>query len=116
LTPDTHHLVNADFLSSMKAGSVLVNVSRGGVVDTPALLLALERGPLAAAALDVIEDEPNPPRELIARSNVIVTPHVAFSSTVSILELRERACQEVIRVLAGEAPRHPCNQPQILRK
>ncbi len=111
LTPETHHLVDAQFLNRMKTGSVLVNVSRGPVVDTTALLVALEHGPLGAAALDVIEGEPHPPPELVSRENVIVTPHVAFSSTVSILELRERACEEVVRVLAGEAPRHPCNQP-----
>jgi D-3-phosphoglycerate dehydrogenase len=112
LTPETYHLVDADFLGQMKPGSVLVNVSRGPVVDTAALLAALENGPMGAAALDVIEGEPHPPRELVSRANVIVTPHVAFSSTMSILELRERACQEVVRVLAGEAPRHPCNEPR----
>jgi D-3-phosphoglycerate dehydrogenase len=112
LTPETHHLVDAGFLARTKPGSVLVNVSRGAVVDTTALLAALEHGPLGGAALDVVEGEPNPPRELLSRSNVIVTPHVAFSSNVSIRELRERACQEVVRVLAGEAPRHPCNRPQ----
>jgi D-3-phosphoglycerate dehydrogenase len=111
LTPETHHLIGASFLARMKSGSVLVNVSRGPVVDTTALLAALEAGPLGGAALDVVEGEPNPPRELLSHSNVIVTPHVAFSSTVSILELRERACEEVVRVLAGQAPRHPCNQP-----
>ena len=112
LTPETHHLVDAAFLGRMKAGSVLVNVSRGPVVDTAALLAAVEHGPIGAAALDVVEGEPNPPRELLSRPNVIVTPHVAFSSTMSILELRERACQEVVRVLAGEAPHHPCNEPR----
>jgi D-3-phosphoglycerate dehydrogenase len=116
LTPETQHLVDAAFLARMKPGSVLVNVSRGPVVDTPALVAALEHGPLAGAALDVVEGEPNPPRELLARANVIVTPHVAFSSTLSILELRTRACQEVVRVLAGEPPRHPCNQPTISAK
>jgi D-3-phosphoglycerate dehydrogenase len=115
LTAETHHLVDAQFLTRMKTGAVLVNVSRGPVVDTAALLSALEHGPLGAAALDVIEGEPDPPRELVARQNVIVTPHVAFSSTVSILELRERACAEVVRVLAGETPRHPCNQPRGVR-
>ena len=112
LTPETHHLVDTDFLDAMKTGSVLVNVSRGPVVDTSALLSALEHGPMAAAALDVVEGEPNPPRELVSRPNVILTPHVAFSSTMSIVELRERACQEVVRVLAGEVPRHPCNEPR----
>jgi D-3-phosphoglycerate dehydrogenase len=79
-------------------------------------LSALEHGPIGAAALDVVEGEPNPPHQLVSRDNVIVTPHVAFSSTMSILELRERACQEVVRVLAGEAPRHPCNEPTISPK
>lgn len=112
LTPETHHLVDAALLARMKPGSILVNVSRGPVVDTSALTAALEHGPLGGAALDVVEGEPNPPRELLSRPNVIVTPHVAFSSNLSILELRERACQEVVRVLAGQTPRHPCNQPR----
>ena len=111
LTPETHHLVDAGFLARMKPGALLVNVSRGAVVDTAALLVALKRGPPGGAALDVVEGEPSAPRELLARANVIVTPHVAFSSTMSILELRERACQEVVRVLAGQSPLHPCNQP-----
>lgn len=113
LTPETHHLVNGPFLSQMKPGSIVVNVSRGPVVDTGALLAALEHGPLGGAALDVVEGEPKPPVELLSRSNVIVTPHVAFSSTLSILELRQRASQEVVRVLADEHPRHACNQPRV---
>jgi D-3-phosphoglycerate dehydrogenase len=112
LTPQTQHLVDAGLLARMKPGSILVNVSRGPVVDTNALLAALDQGPLGGAALDVVEGEPNPPRELLARANVIVTPHVAFSSTLSILELRQRATEEVVRVLAGQAPLHACNQPR----
>jgi D-3-phosphoglycerate dehydrogenase len=112
LTPETHHLVDAGFLAQMKSGSLLVNVSRGPVVDTTALLAALDGGPLGGAALDVVEGEPNPPAALLACSNVIVTPHVAFSSTLSILELRTRASEEVVRVLAGQAPHHACNQPR----
>lgn len=113
LTPETQHLVDAPFLATMKPGSILVNVSRGGVVDTSALLFALEHGPLGGAALDVVEGEPSPPRGLLARSNVVITPHVAFSSTLSILELRQRASEEVVRVLAGQPPRHACNRPLV---
>jgi D-3-phosphoglycerate dehydrogenase len=111
LTPETGHLVDDDFLAHMRDGSLLVNVSRGPVVDNAALIAALESGPLAAAALDVVEGEPDPPKELITRADVIATPHVAFSSDASLVELRRRAAEEVVRVLAGDAPQNPCNAP-----
>jgi D-3-phosphoglycerate dehydrogenase len=111
LTAATQHLVDASFLARMRPGSLLVNGSRGGLVDTGALIEALAHGPLAAAALDVVEDEPHPPAALVGRDNVIITPHVGFSSDVSVTELRRRASEEVVRVLAGQAPQHPCNTP-----
>ncbi|MBV9170618.1 MAG: C-terminal binding protein [Chloroflexi bacterium] len=111
LSTETQHIVDAAFLQRMRAGSLLVNCSRGGLVDTVALLGALERGPIAGAALDVVEGEPDPPRELLQRENIILTPHVGFSSHTSVVELRTRATEEVVRVLSGETPRHPCNSP-----
>lgn len=111
LTSETKHLVDAAFLSCMREGSLLVNVSRGSVVDSAALIQALQNGPLVAAALDVVEGEPAPPRELVGRSDIVVTPHVAFSSDASIAELRRRSAEEVVRVLAGELPENPCNAP-----
>ncbi len=111
LTPETEHLVDAGFLARMREGSLLVNVSRGPVVDSAALIAALKDGPLAAAALDVVEGEPDPPRELVARPDIVVTPHVAFSSDASLAELRRRSAEEVVRVLAGEPPENPCNAP-----
>lgn len=111
LTPETHHLVNADRLSAMPPGALLINVSRGPIVDTEALEQALERGHLSGAGLDVIEGEPNPPRSLVEREDVIVTPHIAFSSDASLNELRRRSAEEVVRVLAGEKPRFACNEP-----
>lgn len=90
-------------------GALLVNASRGGLVDSAALVEALDRGPLGAAALDVVESEPNPPKALVARDNVIITPHVGFSSDVSVQELRRRASEEVVRVLSGQMPQFPCN-------
>jgi D-3-phosphoglycerate dehydrogenase len=92
-----------------------VNASRGPLVDTSALLYALENGPLAAAALDVVEGEPHPPAELVQRSNVILTPHVGFSSDASVAELRRRSSEEVVRVLAGELPAQACNTPAVVR-
>jgi D-3-phosphoglycerate dehydrogenase len=112
LTPETEHMVDAGFLARMREGSLLVNVSRGPVVDNGALIAALDDGPLAAAALDVVEGEPDPPREVIGRADIVVTPHVAFSSDASLAELRRRSAEEVVRVLAGEAPHHPCNAPK----
>jgi D-3-phosphoglycerate dehydrogenase len=111
LTAETHHLVDARFLERMRPGSLLVNASRGGLVDTVALVAALQHGPPGAAALDVVEGEPNPPAELVRLDNVILTPHVGFSSVTSVAELRRRASQEVVRVLEGSTPHHPCNRP-----
>lgn len=112
LTDATHHLINAERLSHVRRGAFLINVSRGHLVDNDALLAALEAGRLSGAGLDVIEGEPNPPRALVDRPDVIVTPHVAFSSDASLAELRRRSAEEVVRVLAGERPHNPCNRPE----
>ena len=112
LTPDTHHLIGRAQLARCKPGAFLINVSRGPLVDNDALLEALREGRLSGAGLDVIEGEPDPPRALVERPDVIVTPHVAFSSGASLAELRRRSAEEVVRVLAGEPPQNPCNNPQ----
>jgi len=111
LTVDNPHMIGSRELAAMKPGAFLINVSRGGLIDTAALIAALDRGHLSGAGLDVVEGEPSPPRELAERTEVIMTPHVAFSSEASITELRRRAAQNVVRVLAGDAPLHICNQP-----
>ncbi|MGA2128763.1 MAG: C-terminal binding protein [Xanthobacteraceae bacterium] len=111
LTPSTHHLFDAGLIGRMKPGGVLINVSRGGLVDNAALLDALDRGAIAMAGLDVIEGEPTPPEAITRHPRVIATPHIAFSSTASLIELRRRAAEEVVRVLRGEAPHHPCPPP-----
>lgn len=113
LASDTEHLVNATFLERMRPDSLLVNGSRGAIVDTSALLYALDHGPLGGAALDVVEGEPHPDPALFERANVIVTPHVGFSSDVSIAELRRRASEDVVRVLSGHAARNACNAPGL---
>jgi D-3-phosphoglycerate dehydrogenase len=113
LTPQTYHLVDATLIATMKSGAFLVNVSRGPVVDTAALIAALECGKLSGAGIDVVEGEPAPPMELVGRADVIATPHVAFSSDASLIELRTSAANEVVRVLAGTAPRFACNAPSL---
>jgi D-3-phosphoglycerate dehydrogenase len=109
LTEETNHLIGARELALMPAGSLLVNVSRGGLVDTDALAASLHAGHLGGAGLDVLESEPAVPDRLLEHPAVIITPHIAFSSDASLVELRRGAAEEVVRVLRGEAPRHPCN-------
>lgn len=111
LTADTHHLLGAEAFARMKPGAFLINVSRGPVVDNAALEGALRSGQLSGAGLDVIEGEPNPPGSLTALPQVIVTPHVAFSSDASLIELRAKSAQTVVSALRGEAPPlNACNQ------
>src|SRR6185437_10381492 len=111
LTAQTHHLLDRERLALMKSGAFLINVSRGAVIDTGALIDALDSGRLAGAALDVFVDEPRVSPGLL-RPNVILTPHIAFSSDASLRELRRKASEEVIRVLRGERPREARNEPQ----
>jgi D-3-phosphoglycerate dehydrogenase len=111
LTPDTHHLINRERLALMPKGGLLINVSRGGVVDTGAVTEALQNGQLSAAAFDVLESEPDVPAALLAQPGAMLTPHVAFSSDASLVELRRRATEEVVRVLQGHAPMQPRNTP-----
>jgi len=113
LTEGTHHLINRERLARMKAGGLLINVSRGAIVDTDAVVEALESGALSGAGFDVLESEPTVPAHLLAQPGALLTPHVAFSSDASLRELRERAAQDVVRVLRGEAPRNPCNLRQV---
>jgi D-3-phosphoglycerate dehydrogenase / 2-oxoglutarate reductase len=109
LTEATRHLVSHAQLARMPAGGLLINVSRGAIVDTGAVVAALASGHLSAAALDVLESEPAVPAALLAQPGAMCTPHVAFSSDASVLELRRRAAEEVVRVLRGDAPQYPCN-------
>ncbi|MFF6806940.1 NAD(P)-dependent oxidoreductase [Streptomyces sp. NPDC012616] len=114
LTPGTHHIIGTEQLALMKPGGLLVNVSRGGLVDTDAVVGALDGGHLDGAAFDVLESEPHVPAGLLRQPGALITPHVAFSSDASVTELRRRAAEDVVRVLAGEAPAHACNSPRGL--
>ncbi|WP_435218198.1 C-terminal binding protein [Streptomyces sp. bgisy034] len=114
LTPGTHHIIGTEQLAGMKPGGLLVNVSRGGLVDTDAVIKALDSGHVDGAAFDVLESEPHVPAGLLQQPGALFTPHVAFSSDASVTELRRRAAEEVVRVLAGEAPAHACNSPRGL--
>lgn len=113
LTPEMHHLIGREALAAMPAGAVLVNSSRGGLVDGGALLAALEGGHLGGAALDVLETEPPASGDLLLRHDrVLVTPHAAWYSEQSALTLKQEAAREVVRVLSGDPPRSPVNAPR----
>ena len=111
LLDSTRGLVDDDFVAGCRRQPLLVNVSRGGLVDNAALLRGLASGALRGAALDVIDGEPSPPPDILAHPAVVATPHVAFLSAASLVELRRRAAEDVVRVLNGQAPLHPCNRP-----
>ena len=101
----TKDLIGADALARMKPTSSVINTSRGDVIDESALLEALESGQIAGAALDVrVQEPPGSGDRLAALENVISTPHAAFYSTESLIELRERTALETLRVIEGEAP------------
>lgn len=97
LSDATRHLINADSLTRMKRGAVLVNTSRGATVNQRDLIAALESGHLAAAALDVFEQEPLPADDPIrAAPNIVLTPHEAAFSPQSMVDLRREIAQTTV--------------------
>ena len=114
-TAETRHLINAETLAMMKPTAIMVNTSRGPVVDGAALADALEAGTIEAAAIDVAEVEPIPSdHPLLALSNCIVTPHMAGFSPTFLAQCTRRQAENVIRVLTGEAP-HGLANPEVIK-
>jgi D-3-phosphoglycerate dehydrogenase len=110
LLPETHHLVDARALGLMKPETILINTARGPIVDTTALLAALDSGRLAQAALDVFEEEPLPAEAPIRRhAKIICTDHVAWYSEEAQAQLQRSAAEEVVRVCTGGLPRFIAN-------
>jgi len=103
-TPDTLQLLNASCFRKMRQGALFVNTSRGDVVDETALLEALRSGKLAGAALDVRQAEPPTIGELETLPNVLLTPHIAALTTEAQGRVSQAICEDVARVLSGEAP------------
>ncbi len=104
LTPETSHLIDAEALALMKPGAILVNTSRGAVVDTAALIEALRSGRLAAAGLDVYEDEPRVPAELRELPNTVLLPHIGSATAATRDAMARLVAQNVISVLDGREP------------
>ncbi|MBI4012362.1 MAG: C-terminal binding protein [Candidatus Rokubacteria bacterium] len=115
LTAETRHLIDAAALACMKPGAVLINTARGGIVDTAALVAALEGGRLGGAGLDVTEQEPlDPGSPLLRLEQVIVTPHAAWYSEEGRSELKRRVAEEAVRVLVRGEPPQNCVNPEVL--
>jgi D-3-phosphoglycerate dehydrogenase len=118
LSPETHHMVNAEAFKKMKKTAILINTARGSIIDEKALYDALKNGDIASAALDVFEDDPiqadNP---LIGLDNVTITPHTAGRSPDTEMRGYRQIAQQVVRYLRGEGiqPMHVANR-DVLNK
>jgi glyoxylate reductase len=110
LTADTEHLIGARALKQMKPTSVLINTSRGGIIDQSALKDALENGTITGAALDVTDPEPLPRDDpLLAAPNLIVTPHIGSATRVARERMAELAVGNLLAGLAGRRMPHQAN-------
>ncbi len=107
LTEETRHLFDASTFSKMKPGSMLLNTSRGAVVDEVALARALETGPIAGAGLDVYENEPAITPALLDDDRVVLMPHAGSATVETRREMARMVTEDVRRVLAGEKPMRP---------
>lgn len=116
LTNETRQMISEEELKSMKREAILINTSRGGVVDEKALYKALKEGWISSAGLDVLEREP-PTRDnpLLKLNNVVITPHMAWYSNESLSEIQRMAAEEIARVLGGEIPINLVNKDVLKR-
>jgi C-terminal binding protein len=114
LDPGSRHLINARTLAAFRPGAILINTSRGPVVDQAALLDALDSGHLYAAGLDVFEREPLDDDRLRNHPRVLLSPHSAFYSREGFVELRTKAAEEVGRILDGERPLNLVNRAELV--
>lgn len=113
LNEATRHMIDADALAKMREGSTLVNVSRGPLVDTSALVDALQRGPLSAAGLDVTDPEPIPSdHPLVSMGNCLIVPHLGSASHRTRRAMAEIAVQNLVAGVEGQ--RLPfCANPEV---
>jgi phosphoglycerate dehydrogenase-like enzyme len=113
LVASTRHLIGARELASMRPSAILVNCSRGEIVDEQALAAALDEGRLRGAGLDVFDREPPRSSPLLLFPQVVLSPHIAGLSENSIEEMTRRATESVIAVLGGHPPEYLVN-PEVL--
>jgi D-3-phosphoglycerate dehydrogenase len=109
LTDETRGLIGKAAIDRMKTQAILVNTSRGPLIDLDALTAALAEGRLGAAGLDVFDVEPLDPSRIVDIPNLIVTPHMAYYSEEALEESQRKAATQVIKVLNGEKPDYQVN-------
>lgn len=107
-TPEAHHIIGAAELALMKPSATLCNIARGGIVDDQALIAALSEGRLAAAGLDVFENEPRLHPDFLKLKNVVLSPHIASATRQTRLSMVNTAANNLIAAARGERP------PQLL--
>ncbi len=116
LTPETRRLIGADELRRMKSTAILVNISRGPVVDTDALCTALREGWIGGAALDVVDPEPIPnDHPLLFMDNVTITPHIGSASVLSRRAMSIMAARNLVNGLKGQRLVH-CANPELYER
>lgn len=114
-SPQAHHTIGAAELAMMKPSATLVNIARGGIVDDAALVVALRSGRIAAAGLDVFENEPAFDPAFLDLSNVVLTPHIASSSEPTRRAMANCAANNLIAALADDMPPNILN-PEVRSK
>jgi len=107
LNEETHHLIGEEEISLMKESAILINTSRGPVIDEDALIKALQEKRIYGAGLDVFENEPQVPEALITMDNVVLLPHIGSSSTETRDRMSELVAHNIINVLEGRTPITP---------
>ena len=106
LTDATYHSIGETELALMKPTAILVNTSRGAIVDERALVAALRTGAIGGAGLDVYDETPLPPdHPLVSLENIVLTPHSAAYTEEGLAEVRKRPLADALRVLRGESPK-----------
>ena len=103
-TPDTHHLIGAPQLAKMKPSAILINTTRGGVVDDAALIEALKNGTIRAAGLDVFENEPRLNPAFLELKNVVLAPHIGSSTEATRRAMAMTAARNAVAALTGVTP------------
>ena len=118
LLPSTRGMIGAKELAVMKPTAIILNVGRGGVIDEPALLEALNEGKIGGAGLDVFTSEPpaadSSAAKLVAHPKVVATPHLGASTREAQENVSIDVCEQVIAILSGQLPRSAVNAPIIL--
>lgn len=109
LTPETRDLIDETAIDKMKPDAILINTSRGPLVQLDAVTKALREGRLGGAGLDVFDIEPLDPTRMEGVPNLMVTPHMAYYSEEALAESQRKAATQVIKVLTGEKPDYQVN-------